>query len=1531
MKAIALSLYTLFIGALAHAQVMPTTATSATTNGTPLAAPVYSSPVVNSIRTWQLQKPITDAALIGTSIGITDAQQQIQYMDGLGRPVQTVSKGVTPLGKDMVAPVYYDGYGRASLQYLPYAATAGDGSFKVNPFQDQASFMQQQYGSQGEQFFYGQTLFDNSPLDRPVKSMAAGNSWSGSGRGVEVAYDINVANEVRNWTIGLMPGSSPVFNGYYDAGELLRTITKDEHDKRVVEYKDKAGQVLLKKVEIGPNAVLNTPDGWLSTYYVYDDMYRLRFVFSPKATSAIEGSASVADVADGLCFRYEYDQRGRLVLKKVPDAAEVYMIYDARDRLVFMQDGNMRPKHQWLTTLYDDENRPILTGMTTYTGTRSDLTTYAADPQHLGRYSITVQAGSPLAADLILPVRQPGEALYQASSTIDFVPDFFSEPDASFLAEIVAPVNQSATIQVVGNPLPAGATLIALTQSFYDDYSFTQKTYDNSNNSKLIAGSEPYPDAVPSAVSNATRGLATGGKVWVMKDPADLTVGKWLEMVTYFDEWGRTVQAQADNEKGGVDKSTSRYSFSGKVVSTYQTHENPHSETGAVRVLTSMNYDAMGRLLTVSKKINDAGAATVISANEYDELGQLKNKNLGAGLQSLAYEYNIRGWMSGINKAYVETGSGGRFGQELSYDYGFSGKQFNGNIAGTKWRTVGDGTERAYGFSYDDANRLMAANYNELGGTWNHTDADYSIKMGDGVASSTAYDENGNILRMQQWGGLLSGSIQMDDLNYKYIPNSNRLLNVVDYMPDPAIALGDFRVSAQHLQKSVKDLEVANPASQNLAQLVDYKYDVNGNMVQDRNKNITTHTDGDGIVYNHLNLPALIHIKKDANTDKGTIQYVYDAGGNKLQKIVVEDNVTITQGGSSYVTRVETTTDYVGQFIYETKYYSNSLVSGGYANKLQFFADEEGRIRPTDNTAKPFAFDYFIKDHLGNVRMVLTDEQKVDKYPVASLEDSKLSTEGNYYQIAQGQVVPASQINGLPSYTNDNGIGNVPGDATFEQASSQKLYQLNGSSVKTGLGITLKVMAGDKLDIFGKSYYNQSNVDGLPANTPIPISEIVTGLVGGTGAVLATGHQSVGAGDLSGLPGVTSGLGTLFGNETDDIAQYEHTPKAYINYIIFDEHFKYKASGFSRVSVGAGLKDHHSDLSNINIPVNGFVYIYCSNQSPVNVFFDNLQVVHTRGPVLEETHYYPFGLTMAGISSKALSSLVNRNKFTGSEQQLAEFVDGSGLQLYDFSARAYSDQIGRFLNIDPEAASYQSLGPYVYVRNNPQLRIDPSGKWDVTVHVYNNRDKYGYGIAIVTDRHGREVYRFKVRVEGTGGRNRKVANSDTPLGVYDIPEKGTWLKGGSRLSYGPNFRLALNGESGEIKESGRSDIRIHGGRQENYDEATDTWTNAKGPKLKKTHGCMRAFDADIAKMKEITDDLEKNDSEEDPGKLKVVDDLVEKNGAYSLPQNSTEYSFSLIAWLEKAFESVLRWTGVKSQSYKEYLEENKLKQQPKTQ
>jgi hypothetical protein len=99
---------------------------------------------------------------------------------------------------------------------------------------------------------------------------------------------------------------------------------------------------------------------------------------------------------------------------------------------------------------------------------------------------------------------------------------------------------------------------------------------------------------------------------------------------------------------------------------------------------------------------------------------------------------------------------------------------------------------------------------------------------------------------------------------------------------------------------------------------------------------------------------------------------VYDADGNKLQKIFTPEGSSIT-----------TVTSYINGFVYK-------------GDDLQYINFEEGRIRVMQAInqsngydhlqidgnidlpgSKRGAYDYFIRDYQGNVRMILTEETHV--------------------------------------------------------------------------------------------------------------------------------------------------------------------------------------------------------------------------------------------------------------------------------------------------------------------------------------------------------------------------------------------------------------------------------------------------------------------------------------------------------------------------------------------------------------------------
>jgi hypothetical protein len=131
-------------------------------------------------------------------------------------------------------------------------------------------------------------------------------------------------------------------------------------------------------------------------------------------------------------------------------------------------------------------------------------------------------------------------------------------------------------------------------------------------------------------------------------------------------------------------------------------------------------------------------------------------------IEKLKYDYNIRGWLKGINKGFVTNtiNSNNYFGQTLSYDFGFtqgltSRAQYNGNISGLQWRSLGDGKQRVYGFEYDAANCLLKADFTRYTSGWNNVaGVDFSMGGNDLTGGTMKYDANGNIDEM--WRRTLS-------------------------------------------------------------------------------------------------------------------------------------------------------------------------------------------------------------------------------------------------------------------------------------------------------------------------------------------------------------------------------------------------------------------------------------------------------------------------------------------------------------------------------------------------------------------------------------------------------------------------------------------------------------------------------------------------------------------------------------------------------------------------------------------------------
>ena len=726
-------------------------------------------------------------------------------------------------------------------------------------------------------------------------------------------------------------------------------------------------------------------------------------------------------------------------------------------------------------------------------------------------------------------------------------------------------------------------------------------------------------------VTSKTRGLATGSKVRILNS------SNFLITATYYDDQYRVLQSIGDDHLGNKNRTTNEYyGITGWVTKSLLQHGS------ALTSLSETDYDHTGRVMKTYLTL-DGGTRVVTSQMQYNELGQLVDKKLhstdngSSYLQSVDYRYNIRGWLKSINNGQLTVDNDNDdandlFGMNLNYEQTVSINgsnttgQFNGNISSINWSSNN--------LVDPTKQKIYGYAYDNLNRL---TLANYAAKNGgvwnmdvDMFNEGLSYDKNGNIKRLKRTA-LMGGSLQIiDSLRYGYV-SGNKLTNVYD--------------NSGYYDKNANNPDYGFSELIHSTGITEYTYDANGNMTTDLNKGIT------GITYNYLNKPTAVTLSA------GTINYTYDAVGTKLKKIA---------GSNS--------SDYVGPIQYEN-------------TNLAFISLPEGRAV---KTGTGWNYEYFLKDHLGNNRVVFGYENIVDSY-TATMETTTATTEEAQFKNVAASRVQFASMNHTP-----NSYINPTPDRTAET---------NGYLGKPiGPAKLVQVHTGDTLNISAFAKYT-TGTGG--------VTTVINNLV-----AMVAGAFGIGSGETAytalnnNLPGIAAGL-----NANTNV------PKAYLFYILYNSTYTTNQFGFQMVS-NVAQNAFEKLTVNVVIPAGydgGYLYTYVANESNVasasSMYFDDMTVRHWQTAkalqVTQITEYYPFGLAINPLAYNRSATHKNDYLYNGKELQ-----DDFGLGWEDYGARMYMAELGRWISKDPAVDLYLQYSPYNFVRNNPIHLYDVNGMYD---------------------------------------------------------------------------------------------------------------------------------------------------------------------------------------------------------------------------
>ncbi|MBN8696071.1 MAG: hypothetical protein J0L87_06040 [Bacteroidetes bacterium] len=413
-----------------------------------------------------------------------------------------------------------------------------------------------------------------------------------------------------------------------------------------------------------------------------------------------------------------------------------------------------------------------------------------------------------------------------------------------------------------------------------------------------------------------------------------------------------------------------KYDFNGNVLEVDYNKEVPSE-----RFIHYYSYDNDKRMTKVETSRDGGVTKQEQALYSYYKHGPLKRTELGEKIQGVDYVYTINGWLKSMNDPTLTERDPGKDGTAFSIDriskdlFGFTLDYFagdynrsstlvqtfddpanssitknlyNGLIKDFRWKTkspdgvpgvVHNSNQLMYAYKYDKKYQLTDATFGDVTsiGTLNPTSGGpppvgyvgpISNNSSHFLVNNITYDLQGNLLSLDR----NDQSSAMDQLSYNYLPNSNKLDNVIDLAPVNSNGSLDFKRAQASGNYSY------NVIGQLTADVIEsnyYEYDVYGK---------TT------VVY------------QNAARTLPKARFYYDENGHRIRKTTYDLSGNATKE-TWYVN------DIAGN---QLSIYENPLPGSLSQNELGIFGAGRIGVMETNGGTPKYVFE--LSDHLGNVR-----------------------------------------------------------------------------------------------------------------------------------------------------------------------------------------------------------------------------------------------------------------------------------------------------------------------------------------------------------------------------------------------------------------------------------------------------------------------------------------------------------------------------------------------------------------------------------